>query len=292
MKIKKTIKRGSAVCLAAIAVFTGAFAQIGIQVKAATEKASVSYDKVYQYSADGLGSMFTRHYRAVIDGDTATAYCLEPSKYPPGNGSYTVRKQKASSRLAKVLYYGSKASNQAGTNYFDSKSYEDVLKKNKYAKLSSGGEFVIVHLAASKANGSSDWSSGISAKAKNIVNDFMAWIDGMPEVPDTDVYFTKGGEPVSELQARKTIPEFTNGDDFGIKNSTDTFSQAFAVRCAPAQTITMTLPDDVRLIRTDGEHKITAVSEYGAVVKGINKGDADKTVCYLRSEERRVGKEC
>ena len=75
----------------------------------------------------------------------ATAYCVEPSKKGPGNGTYTIQKLADGKTLAKVCYYGTKASDE------------------KHPDFPAGKRFIITHLAAAYANGSSDWASGTNA---------------------------------------------------------------------------------------------------------------------------------
>ena len=58
--------------------------------------------------------------------------------------------------LAKVCYYGTKASDENG--FFD----------EKHPDFPAGKRFIITHLAAAYANGSSDWASGTNATGKNL----------------------------------------------------------------------------------------------------------------------------
>lgn len=87
-----------------------------------------------------------------LDNDSqtvsATAYCVQPSKAGPGDGVYKITKLGDSKALAKVCYYGTKAS---GENGFFSEKHPD---------FSAGKQFIIVHLAASYANNSGDAFSG------------------------------------------------------------------------------------------------------------------------------------
>ena len=74
----------------------------------------------------------------------ATAYCVQPAKPGPGSGNYTITKIGDNQALAKVCYYGTDA---AGSESFFA---------NKHTDFSEGKRFIIIHMAASYANGSSD----------------------------------------------------------------------------------------------------------------------------------------
>ena len=99
----------------------------------------------------GLGSYVTYKYTVKFGNVSATAYCVQPSKAGPGDGVYKITKLGDSKALAKVCYYGTKAS---GENGFFSEKHPD---------FSAGKQFIIVHLAASYANNSSDAFSGTNA---------------------------------------------------------------------------------------------------------------------------------
>lgn len=279
MSARKRFKRIYAMLLSGVMALSTFAGNMPITAQAATEKAHVSYDKVYQYSDDGLGTFFTRHYSASFGDVSGTAYCLSPSKFPPGNGNYSVSKVKASTALAKVLYYGGKYSEKADSNYFDSDSYKNVLKNHNYSKLSDSGEFVIVHTAAAKADGSDDWDSGLNEKGRTIVNNFLNWLDKQEAVPDSDVWFSFDGEETNNIDGRDSAPEVSGLSKYNLDKTSDRWSKGFSIRCAEAQTITMTLPDDVRLV-TAADGKVTSVSGYGATVKNLNE-NATKTSCYL-----------
>ena len=66
---------------------------------------------------------------------------------------------KVSKTLAKVCYYGTKASDENG--FFD----------EKHPDFSTGKRFIITHIAAAYANGSSDWDSGTNATGRSLAKD-------------------------------------------------------------------------------------------------------------------------
>ena len=70
----------------------------------------ISSGVVWYYYADyGLGSYLTCPYYVKWGSINAIAYCVEPSKKGPGNGTYTIQKLADGKTLAKVCYYGTKA---------------------------------------------------------------------------------------------------------------------------------------------------------------------------------------
>lgn len=76
----------------------------------ATQSVTVTKGSWYYYADYGLGSYLTCPYTVTFGSITATAYCVQPSKPGPGNGTYTITKLADSKTLAKVCYYGTKAS--------------------------------------------------------------------------------------------------------------------------------------------------------------------------------------
>ena len=66
----------------------------------------------YYYADYGLGTYLTCPYTVQFGNITATAYCVQPSKPGPGDGVYTINKLSDGKTLAKVCYYGTKASGE------------------------------------------------------------------------------------------------------------------------------------------------------------------------------------
>ena len=121
-----------------------------------TKSVTVTAGSWYYYADYGLGSYLTCPYYVKWGSINATAYCVEPSKKGPGNGTYTIQKLADGKTLAKVCYYGTKASDENG--FFD----------EKHPDFPAGKRFIITHLAAAYANGSSDWASGTNVTGKNL----------------------------------------------------------------------------------------------------------------------------
>lgn len=80
--------------------------------------------------------------------------------------------------MAKVCYYGTKASDENG--FFD----------EKHPDFSAGKRFIITHLAAAYANGSSDWDSGTNATGRSLAMELYNYCVNMPDIPDVDMSFS------------------------------------------------------------------------------------------------------
>ena len=103
-----------------------------------TKKVTVTRGACYQYSDYGYGSYLTYQYTVKFGSVSATAYCIQPEKSSPGSGTYDITKLSDGKKLAKVCYYGTKASGDDG--FF--------TEENGYGNLSTGARFILVHLAA------------------------------------------------------------------------------------------------------------------------------------------------
>ena len=81
---------------------------------AGSQSVSVTRGPWYEYSDYNLGSYRTAPYYVNWGGISATAYCVQPSKPGPDDGTYTITKLADNKELAKVCYYGAKASEENG----------------------------------------------------------------------------------------------------------------------------------------------------------------------------------
>ena len=144
-----------------------------------TKSVTVTAGSWYYYADYGLGSYLTCPYYVKWGSINATAYCVEPSKKGPGNGTYTIQKLADGKTLAKVCYYGTKASDENG--FFD----------EKHPDFPAGKRFIITHLAAAYANGSSDWASGTNATGKNLAMELYNYCVNMPDIPSVDMSFSE-----------------------------------------------------------------------------------------------------
>lgn len=178
-------------------------------------------DKPYQYEDYGYGTYHTYKYTVSFKDITATAYCVQPSRLIANSGkNYKVQRLKGAKNLAKVCYYGTKA---AGDEGFFAERHPD---------FSAGQRFIITHLAASYANGSSDAFSGANKKAKNLAMELYQYCVDQPDIPDVDMKLSD-----TNVQAYINI----NGD-LNRQRTKEILFQADV-----AQTITFQLPAGVKL---------------------------------------------
>lgn len=202
----------------------------------ATQKVSVARGSWYYYSDYGLGTYMTAPYTVKYGNISATAYCIQPSKVGPGDGTYTVTRLGDNKALAKVCYYGTKASGDKG--FF----------AEKYPDFSAGKKFIITHLAVSYANGSSDAFSGTNATGKALAMELYNYCIKQPEIPDVAMSFSNA-----------KVKAYVDGN--GQRTPEVTF------KADALQTITFKLPSGVKF------HNVTTgkTSKAGASVE-INGG--------------------
>ncbi|MCB8576469.1 DUF2220 family protein [Dorea formicigenerans] len=160
----------------------------------------------------------TYQYTVKFGNVSATAYCVQPSKPGPGSGTYTINKVGDGKALAKVCYYGTKASGDDG--FF--------TEENGYGNLSAGARFILVHLAASYANGSGDAFSGANSTAQNLAMKLYNYCVSQPEIPDVAMSFSDAN-----------VKAYVDGNSQRTKNIT--------FNADALQTITMKLPAGVQL---------------------------------------------
>ena len=132
----------------------------------------------YYYADYGLGTYLTCPYTVQFGNITATAYCVQPSKPGPGDGVYTINKLSDGKTLAKVCYYGTKASGENG--FFD----------EKHPDFSTGKRFIITHLAAAYANGSGDAFSGTNSTGQALAMELYNYCVSQPDIPDVAMSFS------------------------------------------------------------------------------------------------------
>ena len=182
-----------------------------------TKSVTVTAGSWYYYADYGLGSYLTCPYYVKWGSINATAYCVEPSKKGPGNGTYTIQKLADGKTLAKVCYYGTKASDENG--FFD----------EKHPDFPAGKRFIITHIAAAYANGSSDWASGTNATGKNLAMELYNYCVNMPDIPSVDMSFSESN-----------VKAYVEGNS--QRTSVITF------KADKLQTITFKLPSGVKLV--------------------------------------------
>ena len=117
-----------------------------------------------------------------------------------------------------MCYYGTKASGDDG--FF--------TEENGYGNLSAGARFILVHLAASYANGSGDAFSGANSTAQNLAMKLYNYCVSQPEIPDVAMSFSDAN-----------VKAYVDGNSQRTKNIT--------FNADALQTITMKLPAGVQL---------------------------------------------
>lgn len=183
-----------------------------------SQQVSVTRGAEYRYADYGYGTYLTYQYTVKFGNISATAYCVQPSKPGPGSGTYTINKVGDGKALAKVCYYGTKAS---GDDVF-------FTEENGYGNLSTGARFILVHLAASYANGSGDAFSGANSTAQNLAMKLYNYCISQPEIPDVAMSFSDAD-----------VKAYVDGNSQRTKDIT--------FNADALQTITMKLPAGVQL---------------------------------------------
>lgn len=198
----------------------------------ATQNVTVTRGAWYYYADYGLGSYVTAPYTVTFGNVSATAYCVQPSKPGPDDGTYTIEKLSDGKTLAKVCYYGTKAS--GGEGFFE----------ENHPDFSTGKRFIITHLAASYANGSSDAFEGTNSTGQALAMELYNYCVSQPDIPDVVMSFTKAN-----------VTAYVDG------NSQRTEEITF--KADTLQTITMKLPEGVKF------HNVTTgkTSKAGAEVE-------------------------
>ena len=93
-----------------------------------SQQVSVTRGAEYRYADYGYGTYLTYQYTVKFGNISATAYCVQPSKPGPGSGTYTINKVGDGKALAKVCYYGTKASGDDGF-FTEEKQALEVVRK-------------------------------------------------------------------------------------------------------------------------------------------------------------------
>ena len=200
----------------------------------ASQSVDVTRGSAYYYADYGLGSYVTYPYTVKFGSVSATAYCVQPSKAGPGDGNYTITKLTDGKTLAKVCYYGTKASGDEG--FF----------AEKHPDFSTGKRFIITHLAAAYANGSSDAFQGTNSTGQALAMELYNYCVSQPEIPDVAMSFSKAN-----------VTAYVDGDSQRTEEVT--------FKADVLQTITMKLPDGVKF------HNVTTGK--------TSKAGADVEVC-------------
>ncbi|WP_330677138.1 thioester domain-containing protein, partial [Merdimonas faecis] len=182
----------------------------------ASQTVTITRGSYYYYADYGLGSYVTAPFTVSFGNVTATAFCIQPSKPGPGSGTYQITKLEGNRELAKVCYYGTEAS---GSAYFFAKYHTD---------FSAGKRFIVTHLAASYANGSSDAFYGTNSTGEALAKELYNYAVGQPDIPDVEMSFSNAN-----------VTAYVDGDQQRTEEIT--------FQASSQQTITLDLPDGVKL---------------------------------------------
>ena len=143
-----------------------------------SQQVTIEKGPIYRYADYGLGTYLTEPYYISYGSVRATAYCIQPAKPGPGSGIYTITKLADNQALAKVCYYGTDAA--GAESYF----------ANKHSDFSAGKRFILVHMAAAYAYGSSDAFYGTNATGQELAMDIYNYCVKKPEIPDVSMSFS------------------------------------------------------------------------------------------------------
>lgn len=200
------------------------------RLSSSSQSVSITRGPWYYYSDYGLGSYLTAPYYVTFGSVSGTAYCVQPSKDGPDDGTYTIEKLSDSKTLAKVCYYGTIAS---GDNGFFTEKHPD---------FSTGKRFIITHLAAAYANGSSDAFSGTNSTGQALAMELYNYCVSQPDIPDVAMSFSD-----------ENVTAYVDGD---IQRTKEITFQADEL-----QTITMNLPNGVKFHNvTTGKTSVAGAS--------------------------------
>lgn len=180
-----------------------------------SQRVTVKQGGWYYYADYGLGTYLTSPFTVTFGNVIATAYCIEQSKPGPGSGTYQITRLEGNKKLARVCYYGSEA---AGASAFFAKYHTD---------FSTGKRFIITHLAASYANGSSDAFYGTNSTGESLAKELYNYAVSQLDIPDVEM-------------------SFSNADVTAYVDGNIQRTEEITFRVDKQQTITMKLPKGVK----------------------------------------------
>lgn len=180
-----------------------------------SQQVTIEKGPIYRYADYGLGTYLTEPYYISYGSVRATAYCIQPAKPGPGSGTYTITKLADNQTLAKVCYYGTDAA--GAESYF----------ANKHSDFSAGKRFILVHMAAAYAYGSSDAFYGTNATGQELAMDIYNYCVKKPEIPDVSMSFSDAN-----------VKAYVEGNTQRTKEIT--------FQAAGQQSVTISLPSGVR----------------------------------------------
>lgn len=180
-----------------------------------SQQVTIEKGPIYRYADYGLGTYLTEPYYISYGSVRATAYCIQPAKPGPGSGTYTITRLADNQSLAKVCYYGTDAA--GAESYF----------ANKHSDFSAGKRFILVHMAAAYAYGSSDAFYGTNATGQELAMDIYNYCVKKSEIPDVSMTFSNAN-----------VKAYVEGNAQRTKEIT--------FQAAGQQSVTISLPSGVR----------------------------------------------
>lgn len=180
-----------------------------------SQQVTIEKGPIYRYADYGLGTYLTEPYYISYGSVRATAYCIQPAKPGPESGTYTITKLADNQALAKVCYYGTDAA--GAESYF----------ANKHSDFSAGKRFILVHMAAAYAYGSSDAFYGTNATGQELAMDIYNYCVKKSEIPDVSMTFSNAN-----------VKAYVEGNAQRTKEIT--------FQAAGQQSVTISLPSGVR----------------------------------------------
>lgn len=180
-----------------------------------SQQVTIEKGPIYRYADYGLGTYLTEPYYISYGSVRATAYCIQPAKPGPGSGTYTITRLADNQALAKVCYYGTDAA--GAESYF----------ANKHSDFSAGKRFILVHMAAAYAYGSSDAFYGTNATGQELAMDIYNYCVKKSEIPDVSMTFSNAN-----------VKAYVEGNAQRTKEIT--------FQAAGQQSVTISLPSGVR----------------------------------------------
>ncbi|MBS6938979.1 MAG: hypothetical protein KH161_07880 [Lachnospiraceae bacterium] len=191
------------------------FAATAREAGVGSQQVTIEKGSIYRYADYGLGTYLTEPYYISYGSVRATAYCIQPAKPGPGSGTYTITKLADNQALAKVCYYGTDAA--GAESYF----------ANKHSDFSAGKRFILVHMAAAYAYGSSDAFYGTNATGQELAMDIYNYCVKKPEIPDVSMSFSDAN-----------VKDYVEGNTQRTKEIT--------FHAVGQQSVTISLPSGVR----------------------------------------------
>ena len=178
----------------------------------AADTVTLYHDTQYHYGNWSTGNLS-------VDGGEGTAFCVQPSKDTPPNGSYPYVLMSHDSDMRKVLYY------LVGGN-----GYEEVTSKSLFSDYDYVDIYVTSHVMLSWIWDGCKWSGdadeGIGSDFKAQIESLYAQIMELPDPPDAfETFIVEGNDgyqtvvgswPLEDIdvsiQKSSSIPAFTEGN--------------------------------------------------------------------------------